>query len=285
MSHSLARLRELFDDPLFVRSGPRMTPTARAESIANDVRAALDHVGNALESPSVFRPEQSEQIFRISASNDVQIALLPELLSTLQERAPHVRVEISDASSWERNQRELASGGLDLAIGYLNRASSSLRLRKLLDTRIVSLASAAHPRIRGTLSLEQYLEEGHVAIRSTGPIGLVASPDGLLKREGLRRRIAACVDNPEVALLVVARSDLICSASELMVNGLSRIDEIQVLDHPLQMPGHTVAAGWHARTHSDPTHQWFRKQVFGIAERWSARSGRRAAALRSISPH
>lgn len=284
MSHSLARLREIFDDPLFVRSGARMTPTARAESIAQDVRAALDHVENALEKPSDFRPEQSRQTFRVSAPTDVQMALLPILLSTLRERAPDVRVEVSDGGTGEKTQRELASGTVDLAIGYLIRTSSAVRLQRLLETRIVSLASAAHPRIRGTLSLDQYLDEGHVAIRSAGPLGLAPSPDALLKRDGLRRRIAAQVDNPEVALLIVARSDLLCSASELMVQGLARLDEIQVLDHPLPMSGHAVSAAWHARTHADPMHQWFRKLVFRIAERWSARPGNRRFPLQSATP-
>ncbi len=273
MSHSLARLRELFDDPLFVRSGVRMTPTARAESIAQDVRAALDHVETALEKPSDFRPEQSHQTFRVGASNDVQIALLPILLSTLRERAPDVQVEISDARTGEQTQHELSAGSIDLAIGYLGRATGAVRLQKLLDTRIVSLASVAHPRVRGSLNLDQYLEESHVAIRSAAPLGLNPSPDGLLKREGLRRRIAARVDNPEVALLIVARSDLLCSASELMVQGLARLDEIQVLDHPLPMPGQAISGAWHTRTHADPMHQWFRKLVFRIAERWSGGPG------------
>ncbi len=271
MSHSLARLRELFDDPLFVRSGVRMTPTARAESIAQDVRAALEHVETALEKPTDFRPDQSRQTFRVGASNDVQIALLPILLSTLRERAPDVRVEISDIPPGEQTQRELNAGSIDLAIGYLGRTSGAMRRQKLLETRIVSLASAAHPRIRGSLSLDQYLEESHVAIRSAAPHGLDPSPDVLLKRDGLRRRIAARVDNPEVALLVVARSDLLCSASELMVQGLARLDEIQVLDHPLPMPSQAISAVWQERTHADPMHQWFRKLVFRIAERWSAR--------------
>jgi len=283
MSHSLARLRELFDDPLFVRSGPRMTPTPRAESIAHDVRAALEHVETALEKPSDFRPEESRQTFRVSASNDVQIALLPSLLSTLRERAPDVRVEVADASTRDRIQRDLAAGDLDLSLGYLNRAAAGVRLRKLLETRIVSLASAAHPRIRGTLSLEQYLAEGHVAIDTSGPIGLIVSADRILKREGLRRRVAARVGNPEVALLVVARSDLIGSASELMVDGLARLDELQVLDHPLPMPRLTVSAAWSVRTQSDPMHQWFRKLVFRIAERWSGRPARRPAALHPVA--
>jgi DNA-binding transcriptional LysR family regulator len=194
-------------------------------------------------------------------------------------------VAVTELPTREQLERELASGELDLALGHLSRLSSSLRRRRLFETRIVSVASKAHPRIRGRLGLEDYLREGHVAIDGSGPIGLIASPDGLLKREGLRRRVVARVANPEVALLVVSESDLICSATELMVEGLAHLAELQVLDHPLTMPRLTVSAAWHARSHAHPMHDWFRKLVFGLVELRSGSQGRRTATLGSVARH
>lgn len=285
MSHSLARLRELFEDPLFVRAGIRMTPTPRAEAISHDVRAALEHVESALESPSEFRPEASKQTFRVGASNDVQVAILPYLLPALRDAAPDVRVDVADLPTRDRMNRDLASGDLDLSIGYLDRLPSSLHRRKLFETRIVSVASGAHPRIRGHLGLEQYLREGHVAIVNSGPIGLLTSPDGLLKRDGLRRRVVSEVSNPEVALLVVAQSDLLCSATELMVTGLAHLAVLQVLEHPLKMPRLSVSAAWHARTHTHRMHQWFRELVFRIAARWDTAPRRQRPGLHRFAPH
>lgn len=266
MSHSLARLRALFGDPLFVRSGVHMRPTPRAEALAGDIRAALEHVESALMAPADFRPEATKQTLRLSASGDVQFALLPSLLAIVRERAPRLRIDISDLPARDRLPRELASGDLDLAIGPLERGSTTLRRRRLLDTRIVAIASTNHPRIRGRISLEQYLREGHVAIGGVRPNGALPSPDALLKREGFHRRIVARVGNPEVALHLVARSDLICSASELMVAGLVDRDAFQVLAHPLSLPPFVVSAAWHARTHVHPLHQWFRRLVFRLAE-------------------
>ena len=41
MSNALARLRRLFGDPLLVRRGAALVPTARAEALAGPVREAL----------------------------------------------------------------------------------------------------------------------------------------------------------------------------------------------------------------------------------------------------
>lgn len=270
MSHSLARLRALFGDPLFVRSGVRMRPTPRADALAGDIRAALEHVESALMAPSDFRPEAAKQTLRLAASSDVQFALLPSLVSVVRARAPRLRVDVTDLPAGERLPRELASGELDLAVGPVGRGTPTLRRRKLLETRIVAIASAAHPRIRGMLSHEQYLREGHIAIGSSSPIGALPSPDDLLKRQGGHRRIVARVGNPELALHLVSRSDLICSVSELMAEGLADRSDLQVLEHPLAMPSFAVAAAWHARTHVHPMHQWFRRLVFDLVEQGPA---------------
>ena len=69
VSHSLARLREMLDDQLFIRTTTGMQPTARALAMAGMVRNALKSLEAAIELPK-FEPATSSRKFTIAANED-----------------------------------------------------------------------------------------------------------------------------------------------------------------------------------------------------------------------
>lgn len=259
LSHSLGRLRELFEDPLFLRSGAGMSPTPRADSLAPHVQAALRHVRDAFDEQHAFDPAVSRQTFTLSASDDLQVMLLPSVLAAAERTATHVRVEVVDAPRNEDVLRSLARGEIDVALGHFDFASPAVHQEVLFETRIACLAREGHPRIDGKLALDQYLEEGHVAIRPSGPVDRPFELDAMLRDSGLERRVVSVVSSLEVAPLVVAQSDLICAAAERMVAGTAQMLGLQILDHPLPVPRQRVHAAWHDRTARSSAHRWFRE--------------------------
>src|SRR6187551_135916 len=70
MSNTLAQLRSLFDDALFVRHRSGLTPTARAKQLAEPIRQGLRLLEAALSTPQ-FEPARSERRFVIMASDYV----------------------------------------------------------------------------------------------------------------------------------------------------------------------------------------------------------------------
>jgi DNA-binding transcriptional LysR family regulator len=79
VSHSLGRLRSVFDDPLFVRSGQSLLPTERAISLREPVHAVLDGL-EGLTHQRNFDPF-NDDLFFIVAANDTQRELIfPTLL-------------------------------------------------------------------------------------------------------------------------------------------------------------------------------------------------------------
>lgn len=90
ISAALSRLRGLFDDPLFVRTGRSMEPTARATEIFALLSPALDSISTAVSRASEFDPATSTSVFRIGLSDDVEFALLPTLLKRLRSEAPGI---------------------------------------------------------------------------------------------------------------------------------------------------------------------------------------------------
>lgn len=88
ISAALTRLRDNFNDPLFVRNGRSMEPTPRALAIFQRLPVALDGLSLALSEVQEFEPATSRATFRVGMSDDVQCGLLPRLLNHLRNEAP-----------------------------------------------------------------------------------------------------------------------------------------------------------------------------------------------------
>ena len=98
VSAALARLRDLFDDPLLIRNGRQMEPTLRAMHIFAELRPAMDVISAAVSRAKVFEPASSTSVFRIGLSDDAEFGLFPPLLSQLREEAPGIIVVVRRAN-------------------------------------------------------------------------------------------------------------------------------------------------------------------------------------------
>ena len=59
VSNALSRLREKFDDELFVRTGSGMVPTQKTENIIKDIQNALQLMQKSVNEPDEFDPATS----------------------------------------------------------------------------------------------------------------------------------------------------------------------------------------------------------------------------------
>ena len=88
MSNALARLRRVFGDPLLVRRGAALVPTARAEALAGPVREALALISGAIDAPAAFDPARDHRSFRVSCSDYSVLMLIGPLVRGLAADAP-----------------------------------------------------------------------------------------------------------------------------------------------------------------------------------------------------
>src|SRR3954465_4141046 len=129
VSNALARLRTLFDDPLFVRTPAGMEPTPFARGVAEPVRQALALLESALSHGPGFDPASSTRAFRFYMSDLGQVEFLPPLVERVQREAPGVRLEAA-ALDVEDIADALGTGALDLAIGFLPGLGPPVRRRR-----------------------------------------------------------------------------------------------------------------------------------------------------------
>ena len=115
VSNSLSRLRNLFDDPLFVRTAEGMVPTPVAQNIIGSVRQALGLIRSSVQESESFDPKISDKRFRASMTDLNQAIILPQLFAIIKRESPRVAVDCYQVHRRDMNI-ELASGNLHLAI-------------------------------------------------------------------------------------------------------------------------------------------------------------------------
>lgn len=268
LSGALARLRTIFDDPLFVQHGKSMRPTMRARELDAPIRSALAHVREALGRPH-FSPQTSTLTARIATSDDLELMLMSKVLSRVHMAAPGVKLIIRRvAGVFELPAEELESGALDFAIGPFPRGAhqpgGAIAFAPLYTDRLVCVARSGHPRIKRSLSAAQFLEASHAVMYY--PANGVGFVDQLLmERGGQRRKVAMEVSHFTTAIFAAGQSDVIASVSSRIAKHLSAAAGVRVFKFPFPAPALSYSVHWHSRHTADPAHAWLRQLITDAA--------------------
>ena len=257
VSNALARLRAVFGDALFVRTGAGMDATPFARELAQPVRQALALLESALAHGPGFDPGTSTRAFRFYMSDLGQIEFLPPLVERVQASAPGVRLE-SVALDVEDISGALAAGALDLAVGFLPGLGPPVRRQALFRDPYVCLMRADHPVIGKTLTRKKFLEASHALVSYRGGHRVI---EEALERAGLARRIALRVPHFTVVPMVLERTDLILTLPLRVARVYEKRGNFKSLPPPVPIPPAEVAVHWHERFEADPGNRWLRDLV------------------------
>jgi len=264
VSHSLARLREHFADPLFVREGRGVTPTALAQRLAPVIADSLMRLQRSLEGLQGFDPLQDERTFTLSLPEQLELVLLPPLLAHLRHCAPLCKVRTAGVR-WSELKLELAAGRIDLAVQIARPAEANVRQMQLLSE---PLCVVAGPGFTGELTTERYLAAEHIAVASWRR-GLCYE-DLALGHMGLMRRVAQQCQSYHAASLVVAQSDLLLTMSRRHAELVNALLDTQLLELPVPLPSIGLNLYWHDSMEHDPVNRWLRQQLCSLAQNSSS---------------
>lgn len=256
MSHTLARLRDVFGDPLLVRQGNQMLLTPRAEALAPRLREAFSALEVALREPDSFEPQHASVRFTIAASDAVTVTVVPRLLRLFATEAPRAEVCVVPYAR-EALHDALASGSWDVAIGPpLGEQRAALSTRTLYSTEFVVVMRQGHPKLRGRLDLDTYCALDHVVVGSGGRGRSLI--DEALERKKRVRRIAARVPSFLAAPALVAETDLVLTSPRHPVEHAARNLPLELMTPPLSLPKPSIRMYWHRRFTQAAPQRWLR---------------------------
>ncbi|HET9953786.1 MAG TPA: LysR family transcriptional regulator [Polyangiaceae bacterium] len=259
-SHALSRLRELYGDPLLVRSGRALALTPRAARLLPALERGLDELRGTVIGDSEFVPSSARRTFAIGMSDYLQVLVMGPLLRQLAAQAPGVDLSVVVFS----NVRErIESESIDLALSIPGAETQGLREERLFEEDFTCIVRRDHPEIRRRLSLEKYLDQRHVVVAPGGTPGSVV--DAVLAQRGLERRIALRVTNFLIAPVVVSETDLINTMPSRLARQVAKTYPLRLLPPPLELPRFDYRMYWHPRLDHDPAQRWLRDFIARVS--------------------
>ena len=263
VSTALGRLREYFNDPLFVRTSRGMEPTPRALALVPSARDALSRIERGLLDTQHFDPATTADTFSIALSDVGEIVFLPRLLQAFAIAAPRANLRSVSLSHGDV-ERGLESGDVDLAVGYFpDLGGNNFFQQRLFSHRFICLMRRDHPFSRAPLTLDQFLECGHAVVRAEGRSQEIL--ENYLDKQRIRRR--AVLETPHFMSLpfILSRTDLIATVPHAI--GFAYVAEhasITLAEPPLPLPRFDLRQHWHRKFHNDARTMWLRRIVASL---------------------
>ncbi|WP_178083784.1 LysR family transcriptional regulator [Pseudomonas sp. CH235] len=256
VSHALARLRDLLGDPLLVRAGSGLVPTARALELAAPLAETLAQVQSLL-APNTFDPASARRTFRLAMSDYGAALILPGLIRTLRAEAPGIDLQISHASR-EGMVEGLLNGDIDLAAGVLPELPGELRSTPLFEERYVCLLDRQGLPAGGVLDLPTYLSRPHVLLemRGSGTPEIERTLTALRER----RRVAISLPHWSVAPRFISGTDLILTVASRALNEVDD-ESLIVVPPPFEIEPFTFVSAWHKRRGGDQALNWLNRRI------------------------
>jgi DNA-binding transcriptional LysR family regulator len=258
VSHALARLRETMGDPLFVRHGRNLAPTALTKRLIEPLRRSLQTLGALIEKSDGFDPARTEAAFSVAMRDPLEVLILPPMMRRLARTAP--RIDLRTVQVRRRSvEAGLADGTLDAVLDVSLPLSERVHRQRVGTDRFVVVARKSHPGIRPGFTLPAYLEQQHVMVtsRRRGP----GAEDIELGQHGLRRHVRLRCRNYLAAFRVVGETDLVLTMPERYAALLGGRPAIRALKIPVKMPTLDLWLYWHDRVHHDPANRWLRTEL------------------------
>jgi DNA-binding transcriptional LysR family regulator len=272
MSNGLRRLRELFDDPILVRTSEGMTPTERALELEPVVREVLSKIDHAVQPRTAFEPENAHRVFRIMASDYAESTLFPAVLGKLRELAPGLTLDIMTPS--DVSFLDVERGKVDMVINRFDAMPQSFHQIHLWNDSFTCVLSPQNPVLED-FTLENYLKANHVWVSKTGMgVGVGVDPDDVqrlgwvdvaLNKLGKKRQIRVFTRHYQAAMTLAEQNDLIVTlptrAAQLKLDN----PRVVLRDPPLEIPPLELKMAWSPLLQHNPANKWLRKLIADTA--------------------
>lgn len=260
ISHILARLRDVFEDPLFLRRPHGLEPTARAIELEPCISSILEIAKQSLKLPKLFDPATASRRLRIAMLDHHAAIFGSALYRILEKEAPGIDLIVSSATRLKALDL-MDQNEIDLMIGFVPDLPECILERKLYDENYAVVAKKSNTSFDGTL--KSYLAAKHLLVSlSADTHGIV---DDALRALGHRRKVAAIYPLFFPALVTVSETNLIVTLPKRLAQVNAARFKLQLFEPPVKIRTYPVKAIWHRRNEKDGGLNWIIKKLESVA--------------------
>ena len=255
VSNALSRLRDKFNDELFVRTGSGMVPTQKTENMISDVQNALSLIQQSVNEPDKFSPPLSKRNFKLSLGDISEGRVLPYIMKELYENAPNISL---GSYSYKRNDQvhALATNNLDFVVDPVIPNSNEINSLKVFEDDFVAIHRDGHniSKIKN-ITIEDIVNEKHIHVsrRKMGEHLI----DIELDKIGLKRNVALRCQHFLIAPPIIKSTDLILMATR----SFAKRNNLSFVEIPIEIPSMEYFLIWHKSDEGDGGHIWMKDLI------------------------
>ena len=255
VSNALSRLRDKFNDELFVRTGSGMVPTQKTENMISDVQNALSLIQQSVNEPDKFNPPLSKRNFKLSLGDISEGRVLPYIMKELYENAPNISL---GSYSYKRNDQvhALATNNLDFVVDPVIPNSNEINSLKVFEDDFVAIHRDGHDisKIKN-ITIEDIVNEKHIHVsrRKMGEHLI----DIELDKIGLKRNVALRCQHFLIAPPIIKSTDLILMATR----SFAKRNNLSFVEIPIEIPSMEYFLIWHKSDEGDGGHIWMKDLI------------------------
>ncbi|MCC4818262.1 LysR family transcriptional regulator [Vibrio lentus] len=251
VSEQLRKLREIFQDRLFIRSSHGVVATPKAQALEPKIQQILLAIG-ALSDSSHFNPANLNGVYRISASDYAIQVILPSLLAGIRKCAPNLKIIIRRFES-DNLYQLMASGDVDLALTFPSFIPETCPSMLLYEERHLGVTAKGHAELFTGLSLAEVAAAPQLVI-SPSRANLKGSADEWFASKGYKRNTIMSLPSFSAAPDCIAAMEVLAFLPSRMLPN----DKLAEIALPEPLPTFEVIAAWHPRSSQDQTHAWIK---------------------------
>jgi len=261
VSNALSRLREKFNDELFIRTGSGMVPTQKTENIISDIQGALSLMQQSVNEPDTFDPIVSNRSFKLSLGDISEGRVLPYLMQEVYKNAPNISV-----GSYGYNRSDqvhaLSTNNLDFVVDPVIPASDEINSYKVFEDDFVVAHRDGHPLSKiADVTMDDILAQRYlnVSARKRG-LHLI---DIELDKLGSRRDVALRCQHFLIAPPIIRSTDL----AIMVTRSFAKIHELPFVEIPAEIPTMEYFLIWHKSDEGDGGHLWMKDLLIKAFEK------------------
>ena len=260
VSNALSRLREKFDDDLFVRTGTGMVPTQKTENIISDIQSALSLMQQSVNQPNSFDPAITERNFKLSLGDITEGRVLPYMMKEIYKNAPNISV---GSYNYRRIDQvhALATNNLDFVVDPVIPDSDEINSYKVFQDYFVVIHREGHPiqQIKN-LTVDDLLSQKFINV-SNRRKGL-HMVDLELEKTGHRRDIALRCQHFLIAPEIIRETDAVIMAT----HSFAKSNDLPFVEIPQELPQMEYFLSWHKSDEGDGGHEWMKDLIIKAFE-------------------
>lgn len=258
ISQALKRMRDIFDDELFLRRPHGMEPTAKALALEEPIARAVEALRGVLDTDPVFDPATSQGIVRIAALDAEQSIIVSDLADRFRFKAPGLRLSVT-ALGRTSALEALQDDRVDLALGYIRGAPDTIRSEPLYDEYFAVVGRDQPFFEKGGATLAVYCAQPHILVSPAGDLRGVV--DETLEARGASRTVILASPAFLPALAAAEATGALLTLPSRVAARFADRFELRVAEPPIELQSFPVSTFWHRRNDKSERTSWLRQEI------------------------